>query len=284
MNQNQQSRRWCFTLNNYSSYDTDELHKAECKYLIYGREHCPTTGTPHLQGYIVFGTMKRLSALKKLNSTAHWEIAKGDTEQNVAYCSKADDAPYERGIKPQSRKQQATSQKEHYADVIRSAKEGTCETEYPQEFLRYYGTIKRMYKPQLEDLAEYSAYWYVGPPGTGKSRKARQQYPGLYNKLINKWWDGYEHEEVVLLDDFSKTNVHTGDALKNWADHYPFRAEVKGSSMMIRPKVIIVTSNYEIEELWPEDPVLVAALQRRFKIVRFYAQYPWCPDSATFKE
>jgi len=274
---NQQSRRWCFTLNNYTTDDEVALQRSSYKYMIYGREHCPTTGTPHLQGYVVFSAMKRLSSLKKLNSCAHWEIAKADTDDNVAYCSKADPNPYESGVKPRNRKEQAIGQKEHYADVIRSAKEGTCETEYPQEFLRYHGTIKRMYRPKLEDLAEYSAYWYVGPPGTGKSRKARDLYPGLYNKLLNKWWDGYEHEDVVLLDDFSKSNVHTGDALKNWADHYPFRAEVKGSSMMIRPKVIIVTSNYEIEELWPEDPELVAALKRRFKVVRFYEQFPWTP-------
>lgn len=272
-----QARRWTFTINNYTSFDEEDLAHVECTYIIYGKEHCPTTGTPHLQGYIVFNGPRRLAGVKKVHATAHWEIAKGTTQQNYEYCSKADQAPYERGVKPKDRKQQAQGQKDHYADVIRAAKEGTAEQEYPMEFLRYHGTITRMYKPKLEDLPEYSAYWYVGPPGSGKSRSARAKYPGLYNKLINKWWDGYEHEEVVLLDDFSKSNTMTGDALKNWADHYPFRAESKGSSMVIRPKTIIVTSNYEIEELWPEDAVLVAALKRRFQVVRFYAEYPWKP-------
>ena len=182
--------------------------------------------------------------------------------------------PYQRGVQPVDRVTQKRDQKAHYADVIRAAQEGTAKEEYPSEFLRYHGTITRMYKPKLASLDEYSAYWYVGPPGTGKSRSARHQYPDLYNKLINKWWDGYDNEEVVLLDDFSKSNTMTGDSLKNWADHYPFRAECKGSSMMIRPKVIIVTSNYEIQDLWPDDPVLVAALVRRYKIVRFYAEFP----------
>lgn len=272
-----QSRRWCFTLNNYSSYDEDDLSRLESKFLIYGKEHCPTTGTPHLQGFVVFAAPKKLAAVKKIHPTAHWEVAKGTTAQNVTYCSKADPAPFLKGVQPKDRVQQAADQKAHYADVIRSAKEGSCESEYPSEFLRYYNVINKLYRPKLADLDEYSAYWYVGPPGSGKSRSARARYPGLYNKLLNKWWDGYEHEEVVLLDDFSKSNVMTGDALKNWADHYPFRAETKGSSMMIRPKVIIVTSNYEIAQLWPDDPVLVAALTRRFKVVRFHAEFPWNP-------
>lgn len=38
--------------------------------------------------------------------------------------------------------------------------------------------------------------------------------------------------------------------LKNWADVYPFIAEKKGSSMMVRPKRIIVTSNYKIREIF----------------------------------
>jgi len=267
---------WCFTQNNWTTAETRILHEVICKYIIFGKETAPQTGTQHLQGYVVFSTMKRLTAVKKILPTAHWEIARGTTQENVEYCSKEAVDVYVRGEQPKDRAQQAQAQKDHYADVIRAAKEGTVEEEYPQEFLRYHNIVTRMYQPQLATLTEYSAYWLVGPPGTGKSRYARWKYPGLYNKLINKWWDGYNHEETVLLDDFSKTNVCTGDALKNWADHYPFRAEVKGSSMMIRPKTIIVTSNYEIEDLF-EDPTLQEALKRRFKIVRFSADYPWTP-------
>ena len=61
--------------------------------------------------------------------------------------------------------------------------------------------------------------------------------------------------------------------LKVWADHYPFIAEMKGRSVQIRPKHIIVTSNYSLEEIFknPED---LEPLKRRFKQVHMIGYDP----------
>jgi len=48
------SRDWCFTLNNYKAIDEAILRQLDSKYLIYGYETAPETGTPHLQGYVYF--------------------------------------------------------------------------------------------------------------------------------------------------------------------------------------------------------------------------------------
>lgn len=82
---------------------------------------------------------------------------------------------------------------------------------------------------------------------------------------MSKWWDSYSDQEVVLIDDVDYNQVNwIGYFLKIWSDHYPFIAEVKGGSKLIRPKKVIVTSQYSIDNLF-NDEELKKALKRRFK-------------------
>ena len=110
--------------------------------------------------------------------------------------------------------------------------------------------------------------WLWGPPGTGKTRTAWNENPILYIKPINKWWDGYKNEPAVLLDDWDPKHEVLVSHLKIWSDRYPFRCECKGTSMMARPKKIIVTSNYHPRECF-QNPQDIAAIERRFKIIHF---------------
>lgn len=105
--------------------------------------------------------------------------------------------------------------------------------------------------------------WFYGPTGTGKSTRARTENPSLYSKGINKWFDGYDGETTVLIEDVDTAHTFMLHFLKIWADHYPFRAEYKGGSRMIRPAKIVVTSNHTISEIFG-DGVDSQALQRRF--------------------
>ena len=82
------AKRWCFTLNNYTSSDIDafKFHSSKYKKCIIGEE-VGESGTPHLQGYINFNTKLRpLSLFKDLG--AHFEKARGSDSDNFKYCSK----------------------------------------------------------------------------------------------------------------------------------------------------------------------------------------------------
>jgi len=264
------SRRWCFTLNNYSQEELAGLGLARhVKYLVMGKE-TGESGTPHLQGYVIFSCEKSLRALSTVSRRAHWSMALGSTDQNYTYCTKDGDFT-EIGVRPQCAAQKSADtserQKARWTAVINSAKAGTCEEEFPQEFLRYNATIRRLHRPVLASIPVYCGMWFHGPPGLGKSRRAREEFPGAYEKLPNKWWCNYESEESVLIDDLSMDHGFMGSFLKRYADHYPFRAEYKGGSFLIRPKNIIVTSNYTPAEIWPMDHSLVAAIERRFTLI-----------------
>lgn len=92
--QGNQHHYWCFTFNNYGENYNKFLEniKFETSKGVVGKEVCPTTGTPHLQGFVSFIKKKRLTELKKdYHITIHWEPAKASAASNFTYCTKSKD-------------------------------------------------------------------------------------------------------------------------------------------------------------------------------------------------
>lgn len=258
-------------MNNYP--DTSLVDGVDCRYIVYGKE-VGEQGTPHLQGTIVFGTKKSYSQLIKLLPGCHIEQCK-DLDASIEYCKKEGDFT-ERGDPPLSKKERdkkgGMAEQDKWIRIRKAAEEGRFDDIDPKVRFTQYKAVEHFHaaasKRRKLDDTEEQHLWYFGLSGTGKSRKARSDHPDAYLKMCNKWWDGYNDEEVVLIEDLDKNHAVLCHHLKIWGDRYPYLAEFKGSARKIRPKQIIITSNYSPQEIWAEATDLEPIL-RRFKTVEF---------------
>lgn len=103
-----------------------------------------------------------------------------------------------------------------------------------------------------ENLDKPCGIWLWGPAGSGKSTIATTRFGSYYFKDKSKWFDDYDPtQETLVLEDFDLSWVREGllEYLKIWADRYVFRGQIKGASIRLRPKKVVVTSNRSIENL-----------------------------------
>lgn len=273
------TNNYCFTVNNYTEDDELLIYGLieHAKYVVVGRETAPSTGTPHYQGFVCFNSAREFSGVQRLlPEGAHIERkAPGSTfKQASDYCKKGGDF-FEYGTLPMDQSGKGDAGKLSAEERWALAKAGDFESLPPEHYPRYRAIYSEF--RVVEDRPTLSNKWICGPSGCGKSRYVRDNYGpgtelggdlGFYSKGMNKWWDGYRDEDVVLLDDFDpKHGEFLSYYLKIWADHYAFNAEVKGGMMKIRPKIVLVTSQYPIHACFKE-PETVDAITRRFELVQ----------------
>lgn len=275
---NTKTRSVCFTLNNYTEDEYQSICNLECVYLVVGKE-TGESGTPHLQGFISFTNRRSLQAVKVLlGGRSHVEAKVGTSTFLAAssYCKKEDHAFFEKGVLPLDPAEKGKKEKDRWDTAILAAAEKRWEDVDSQIGVSHHNGLISMaakrHKRKLENLDRIDNEWHYGDPHSGKS-ETRDQFPGCYVKLAHaKWWDNYDDEEVVFIDDFSDRKLV--DEMISFADKYPVRVEIKGGSTLIRPKRVIVTSQFRPGS-YTEDAVRAAALERRFTLVqhRFNPNY-----------
>lgn len=282
------SRNWCFTLNNYEQHDFLELRNL-CEhidartnhpggfrpvYVVAGRE-VGVGGTPHFQGLLVVANPVRLSTLRTLfRGRAHWEAVAPRSNAALAdeYCRKEDRDPISAGPRPVA---PANGGEHDYALAVITAREQRVDDCDPCLLIRHYGNLKAIARDALEIPAIMDGalehQWISGPSGCGKTRRVFTEHAinDIYLKEpTTKWWDGYRGQPVVLIDD-----LHERDArglvsfLKRWGDRYPFPAEVKGGMITIRPRLIVVTSQWDIDHSFAGLQEDIDAINRRFRSI-----------------
>ena len=92
---------------------------------------------------------------------------------------------------------------------------------------------------------------------------------------MKNWWDGYEQQETVVLDDFQGGLLF--GFLLHLLDRYPLLVQVKGGTRVFNSKTIIITSNFAPDQ-WYTDPRLAQnfpALERRLDTIYEFTDAPY---------
>lgn len=160
--------------------------------------------------------------------------------------------------------------KEDWDEVRKNAIEGRLDLVPADIFVRHYQNLRAIKKDYMDVQRDcpVDARWYWGQSGAGKSRKAWEEFPSAYPKQVNLWWDGYQGQEAVIMDDLDKFNVALGGDIKRWADRYKVIGQIKGGAIPLQFKTFIITSQYSPEQIW-DDEKTVEAIRRRFKVEKF---------------
>lgn len=242
-------KTWRFTLNNYTPVQEATIKSwapESVNHLVVSRE-VGESGTPHLQGYVTFTASRRLAALKKLLTTAHWEPA-----------LVSDGGLYEKKEGSELIIDFHAAAKGRRTDIevaYSSAKDGLSVAEFMEQqkpnfqALRVFEKASLVLGPKKTTNKALEVHWISGGTGTGKTRFAYATDPELYPSLSFKWWDGYDTQRTILIDDYRKDYCKFHELLR-LLDIYPQRKEIKGGSVMLKHTAIMITTPKTVDETW----------------------------------
>lgn len=271
-----QFRAACFTINNPTPEEIQKLKDnfKDVKYAVFQLER-GESGTLHVQGYCVAHKPKRIGGWKAIVGTrAHIESARGNAEQNRTYCTKEprEDGPFEFGTFP------TPGLRTDIAAAVATVQEGASIAQiierHPEEFVKYHkGLLAVRLHCQPRRNWKTEVFWFYGPTGTGKSREAHEKYPDAYYKMpSNKWWDGYDGEDSVIIDDYRR-DMCTFSELLRLFDRYPMSIESKGGSQQFLARTIVITTPKSPRDTWAgrteED---IQQLLRRIEHIQFFPE------------
>lgn len=262
----------------------------ECEFTI-GQLEQGEQGTPHVQFAIWLpkGKKARATQLAKKIPGVHWEGVKQDNGVS-SYVTKEEgrlEGPYQFGKEPLNwnvkgnraksiERNRLIMEKPLHELVDEGLISATMAHQVKKSQDAYKASKAEASVQALQgDLLSHNI-WLWGQAGIGKTGwfvDYFKDHGGLYNKDKSKYWNMYAGQDGVLINDVELKEDFLLGSLKRWAEHQPFPAEDKyGSFVTIRPKHIVVTSNYTPNQIWPSmeerEPIL-----RRFKVVNMTKPY-----------
>jgi len=203
----------------------------------------------------------RMTALKKVLARAHMEIRRGSPAEAEKYCKK-DGQWVEFGT---PLKQGERSDLTEVAAMVRDgASLAEIDAVAPGLAVQYHRGLEAMRLRQMKDRTEApQVVWLWGLTGTGKTRTAVEGAASFYMKDGTKWWDGYEQQERIVIDDFD--GAWPFRDLLRLLDRYPYQGQYKGGYVKINSSMIYITCEFPPSHWW--DGSKLAQIERRLTTV-----------------
>lgn len=250
------------------------IAEGEFLYICWAEEHGTIKGNCHHQGWAYTKHKKAYTAVARLLRCNHAENMYGTPLDSDDYCSKEGVLKHA-GKRPSQGKR---TDLEEYADEIKS---GLSVNEIlmrdPQAFHQYGRTLQALEDACLEGLSRSSptiGLWFWGPTGSGKSRTAFHSYTTkshyVYNVEDKGWWEAYEGQSTVILDDFRGQISYS--QLLRLTDRYAMTVPRRGRRPVpFVSKRLIVTSALPPAQVFHNlaEHDSLEQLYRRFKVFEF---------------
>lgn len=280
----QRLHNWCFTLNNYTDADVQRLQTLDCRFIIFGKEVCPTTGTPHLQGYVQWSKSLDRSTTRTRLGEVHLTPADGDSAHNITYCSKVDKNAFRRGAPVDQGQRSSISL--FLAQASTNHSHMVIARDHPADFARYHSAFDKLRLSAMPKRNwQMEVFWFYGPTGTGKSHKAHVEAgDDCYRKPPGPWWDGYTGQHTVILDEF-RPDWFPFYKLLLLLDKYPMVLEIKGSFVQFCSRRIYITSPSHFRDMYAsQTEEKLDQLKRRITHVEHFPFAYHAPDSVIVED
>lgn len=234
---------YVFTVNNWTQEQWDDLTKVECRWMIFGKEIAPTTGTPHLQGEIYFNQALNLwNALQMFPFPPHflepWK--KGDkrgTGAGVTYCGKDANDVFEKGRRIEQGVDVDIRTCVHEQQSMRAVFEMTKDP-------RRISVAKAMMPYIRPEYRNVKTYWFYGRNADKMVRPIveKQKTKVYYCDPTSKYWEGYDGEKIIVIYNYRKKWCDIAFLL-SMIQGLPMRVSYRFGSHPLCATSIVITSD-----------------------------------------
>lgn len=268
-------RAWFITIDRDGEHESyipnDEQLRNNCTYYACGHHVGRQSKRRHTHYYVHLRGPRTITFLKNIFSCPwlHADAARGTADDAIRYIGKNNTVNVvEYGTKPkQGRRTDLEECKNLLAnggsmlDVLNA---------YPSQYIRYSTGLQRaanlLRRERAKAWRNITTTVFIGETGLGKSRRVYDecaerncQVFTLSKGNTGVWFDGYEQEEVLLIDDFYGW-ISYGHLL-NILDGHPLRIDIKSSHGWALYTRVYITSNKPPTKWYSHG--LTPALRRR---------------------